>query len=889
MGRAFFAPEVVQTSAMDCGPAALKSMLEGFGVPISYGRLREACRTDVDGTSIDTIEDLAVSLGLDAEQTMVAVDHALVPDAGALPAIAVVRLPNGFTHFVVVWRRLGPFVQLMDPGSGRRWTTAAQLERELYVHTMTVPADGFREYAGGGAFLGGLRHHLHAIGAAPHAERLIARALSDASWRGIAALDASVRMVGALVRAGAVARGTVAAAVVERSFERAGADASAVPNEYWTARAHEEPDTVWLRGAVLVQARSMRGRSGDEGGAIGPMPRSVAAALAEEPERPLGRLWAILREDGLAAPTAVLACLAISALGVALEALAFRGAIDLADALRLPEQRMSLAIALVALAAFLLALQLPIHAATLRLGRHLESRFRLRFLRKIPRLGDRYFHSRLTSDMAQRAHVVHALRTFPAVAARLAASLFALGATAAGLVWLDPRTAPTVAAAVALSVGVPLGLARLARERDLRVQTHVGALSRFYLDALLGLVPLRAHAAERALRREHEGLLFEWERASHGFLRLAVATDAIVATNGVVLACWLLHDYLAGGGAVAGALLLVYWALRVPALGQDIAHAARQYPHLRNVALRALEPLGAPEEAEPASAAPMLERPAALALEHVTVLAGGRVVLDDVDLEIAAGARVAIVGASGAGKSTLVGLFLGWHAASSGVVRVDGETLDAARLQALRRRTAWVDPSVRLWNRTLARNLRYGNEQGSGSLAGVIEQAELVELLAQLDDGLQTVLGEGGALVSGGEGQRVRLGRALLRPDARLAILDEPFRGLDREARRRLLGAAFAGLPGATILCVTHDVAETRRFDRVLVVDGGRIVEDGAPEALLARAGSRYRALVEADRALAGTLWESARFRRIAMAAGSLGEDGAAREVGPALAAEERS
>lgn len=91
----FFAHEVVQTSAMDCGPAALKSILEGFGIPVSYGRLREACQTDVDGTSIDTIEDIAVQLGLQAEQVMLPVDHLLLPEAKALPAVVVVRLPSG--------------------------------------------------------------------------------------------------------------------------------------------------------------------------------------------------------------------------------------------------------------------------------------------------------------------------------------------------------------------------------------------------------------------------------------------------------------------------------------------------------------------------------------------------------------------------------------------------------------------------------------------------------------------------------------------------------------------------------------------------------------------------------------------------------------------------
>src|SRR3569832_447942 len=82
--RRFFAPEVIQTSAMDCGPAALKCLLEGHGVGVSYGRLREACQTSVDGTSIDMLETLAQQLGLDAEQVMMPADNLLLPEAAAL-------------------------------------------------------------------------------------------------------------------------------------------------------------------------------------------------------------------------------------------------------------------------------------------------------------------------------------------------------------------------------------------------------------------------------------------------------------------------------------------------------------------------------------------------------------------------------------------------------------------------------------------------------------------------------------------------------------------------------------------------------------------------------------------------------------------------------------
>src|SRR5215470_281091 len=132
--RRLWASEVVQTSAMDCGPAVLTCLLEGFGLSVSYGRLREACQTDVDGTSIDTLEDIAVQLGLDAQQILVPVDHLFVPEAAALPALVVVRRPSGGTHFVVAWRRPGRAVQVMAPGTGRRRPASRRFLDELSVH-----------------------------------------------------------------------------------------------------------------------------------------------------------------------------------------------------------------------------------------------------------------------------------------------------------------------------------------------------------------------------------------------------------------------------------------------------------------------------------------------------------------------------------------------------------------------------------------------------------------------------------------------------------------------------------------------------------------------------------------------------------------------------------
>src|SRR5262245_16984706 len=205
MKRRLIIPEVVQTSMMDCGPASLKAMLEGWSIPVSYGRLREACQTDVDGTSIDTLEEVGAQLGLVTEQIMVPADHLLLASSNALPAIVVVRHASGVTHFVIVWRKHGSFLQLMDPAIGRRWVTCRHLIDELYIHTLRVSASGWREWAGSAEFLNPLRERIAQLRiSSRRCELMLQAAVSDPGWRSLATLDATTRLVGAITRSGGV-------------------------------------------------------------------------------------------------------------------------------------------------------------------------------------------------------------------------------------------------------------------------------------------------------------------------------------------------------------------------------------------------------------------------------------------------------------------------------------------------------------------------------------------------------------------------------------------------------------------------------------------------------------------------------------------------------------
>ncbi|MEZ5352361.1 MAG: ATP-binding cassette domain-containing protein [Bryobacteraceae bacterium] len=872
MRRRYLVPEVIQTSAMDCGPASLEALLEGHGIHASYGRLREACQTEVDGSSIDSLESVAVALGLDAAQIMIPEDFLFEPEVKALPSLIVVRNPDGSTHFVIFWRKHGPFIQVMDPGVGRRWVRATALRNDLYIHTQSVPAEDWNEWASGDAFRKPLARRLVRLGAGAD---LLDRA-------GLARVDAAARMVQSLVECGAVRNGREAGTLVRRLAE----GEEEIPREYWSAPPDPaNADNVLLRGAVLIQVNGRKAPSES-------LTADLAAALAEKPARPG---LAILREffaSGIAQPSLIAVALALASTGVVVDAVLWRGFLNMARELVTAGQRATALTQMVAFGIGMLVLDFSTAGSLLRLGRRLEVRLRTRFLEKIPRLGDRYFQSRPNSDMAQRVHNVQILRTAPALASQFWRAVVQCTITLAAIGWLYPDALPLAAVAAAGAFGIPLAVQPSLAERDLKVRTHAGALTRYYLDALLGLTAIRAHDAAGAVRHEQRLLLAEWAVAAMRHHRVIVVVETLQFTIAMSVAAWLIGTRLENSGDTGGLLLLVYWVMSLPLMGREAAAIAWQYPLIRNTALRLGEPLGAPEEDAPEEDTPEGARPentaiqpaAAIRFEAVSVRASGHNILEDVDLDIPAGAHVGIVGPSGAGKSSFVGLLLGWHRAAAGLVTVDGVPLDTAALTELRRATAWVDPQVQIWNRSLFDNLRYGlDQEAPASMDRLLAEAELGGVVERLPDGLQTVLGEGGGLVSGGEGQRVRLGRAMARSGVRLAILDEPARGLDRSRRRAMIERARERWKGATLLCITHDVSDTLPFERVLVIDNGRVVEDGVPAELSGQTGSRYRQLLDAEDAVRRGLWASASWRKLRLIGHGLHEERSAVRAGPDL------
>lgn len=253
----------------------------------------------------------------------------------------------------------------------------------------------------------------------------------------------------------------------------------------------------------------------------------------------------------------------------------------------------------------------------------------------------------------------------------------------------------------------------------------------------------------------------------------------------------------------------------------------------------------APEVREPSEA--VVPAQVAGAVEFDAVRFGyqpGYEVLRDVSFAVAPGELVALVGPSGAGKSTLLSLLARFYDPSSGSIALDGVDLREWSLAALRGTIGVVFQDSFLFASTVRENIAFGRpDADDAAIERAARQAQAWEFIAELPHGLETQMGERGIRLSEGQKQRIAIARALLR-DPRILILDEPTSALDARSEHLLNRALDQLTRGRTTLVIAHRLATVRRADRILVVDGGRIVEQGTHAQLLARSGL-YRELYD--------------------------------------------
>ncbi len=226
-----------------------------------------------------------------------------------------------------------------------------------------------------------------------------------------------------------------------------------------------------------------------------------------------------------------------------------------------------------------------------------------------------------------------------------------------------------------------------------------------------------------------------------------------------------------------------------------------------------------------------------LALDHVSFAYGeGETVLDDVSLVVAAGEKVALVGASGGGKSTLVQALLGLYPVKSGQILYGGVPVSEIGWEAVREHVGVVLQHPVLFNDSVRANLTLGREADDATLWQALEIAQLKDIIAALPHGLDTAVGRQGVRLSGGQRQRLAIARMIV-ANPQIVILDEATSALDTATERLLHQALNGFLAGRTTLIIAHRLSAVKQADRILVFEGGRVVEEGDHAALIDRGG----------------------------------------------------
>ena len=401
---------------------------------------------------------------------------------------------------------------------------------------------------------------------------------------------------------------------------------------------------------------------------------------------------------------------------------------------------------------------------------------------------------------------------------------------------VDPMMAVALLAVAAALATCIARMAAHGHHLHIRYATDAAAVDGELVDVINNMPLVRAFGA--GLReRQRFARRVEQEMRARGQslrqlenLRLMHAGVTVVLIAGLL--GWVLMLWQAGHASTGDFVL-------VTTLGFTILHGTRDLAlalvdtiqHVARLS-EALTTLLVPHELRDAADARQLASPRGLVEFRDVSFAypsGGALVLQRLNLTVEPGTRVGLVGRSGAGKSTVLSLLQRFRDVSEGAILVDGQNIADLRQESLRAAISVVPQDVMLFHRSVLENIRYGRPEASDDeVRAAAEAAGCMDFIRLLPEGLDTIVGERGVKVSGGQRQRLAIARAFLR-DAPVLLLDEATSSLDSESEQAVQQALDRLMQGRTVIAVAHRLSTLRDFDRIVVMESGRIVQDGRP------------------------------------------------------------
>ena len=326
--------------------------------------------------------------------------------------------------------------------------------------------------------------------------------------------------------------------------------------------------------------------------------------------------------------------------------------------------------------------------------------------------------------------------------------------------------------------------------------------------------------------------------------KLRITHAAITVALTIGLLAWAVVLWQRGSATTGDVVLVCTLGLSILSATRDLAVALVDVTQHVARLTEAIATLLLPHELrDHPEAEPLVKAGAAIVFDKVSFrYPGGLQVFDKFSLRLNAGQRVGLVGQSGGGKSTLFVLLQRFYDVNQGHISIDGQNISRVTQESLRAAISVVPQDISLFHRSIMENIRYGRPDATDDevlRAAIAARCDFVETLPE---GLATQVGDRGVKLSGGQRQRIAIARAFLK-DAPILLLDEATAALDSESEEAIREALARLMRGRTVIAIAHRLATLRNFDRVVMLQGGRIIEDGPPDRLMQGQGP-YRELV---------------------------------------------